>query len=100
MDPKSDPKDLQDFLKKVDSISSIVSDLNAKDENVRKNALNEADNYLKKVGGKGGGQQVGFSKTQINKIEDVAVAEEQRAETRPEISPEEFMKQVEEDRYD
>ena len=50
---KCDAKDLEAFLKKVNNINSIVSDLNAKDETTRQNALNQADDFLKKVGGKG-----------------------------------------------
>merc|ERR1712080_559626 len=77
---KREEWELQQFLKKVDDIDSIIKELNTSDENVKQNALNKADNYLKQTSEKSGG----FNKTVINKVEDETSALESRAEITPE----------------
>ena len=82
---KKDSKHLNDFLKKVDDVTSIIAELNAGNDN----AVNKADTFLDNITGEKRSNDNGFSKTHINKIQD-----KPHAETREQISPEEFMKKV------
>jgi len=86
---KKESRELNDFLKKVDDVTTIITEMNAGDEK----AVSKADTFLGNIKSKQEkNASNGFSKTHINKVQHKL-----HSETRAEISPEEFMKEVEED---